>query len=194
MRFTRGLNRVPKTPKYIEIEFEEGVPVKLDGRRKKLVALIESLNDIAGRYGVGRFDMIENRLVGIKSREVYEAPGAHVLLIAHGELENMVMDREFVHYKRLLSEKYAELVYYGLWFSPLKDALDGFFKSNQKRVTGKVRIKLDRGQASCVGRKSALSLYSKGLATYSEGDLFDRNMAEGFMKIWGLPYEGIKKI
>lgn len=188
---TRACDKTPKKPKYIEIEFEHGVPVKLNGVRKNLVALIDLLNTIAGQYGVGRFDMIENRLVGIKSREVYEAPAADVLLKAHEELEGFVMDREFIHYKRLLSEKYAELVYFGLWFSPLKAALDAFFKSNQKRVTGKVRMKLEHGHAVCVGRESKYALYKEKLATYSKGDLFDRKAATGFMKIWGLPYEGM---
>ncbi len=188
---TRSLDRVPKKPKYLVIDFEAGVPVKINGVRKDLVNLIESLNQIAGMYGVGRIDQIENRLVGIKSREVYEAPGAEVLLTAHTELEGMVMDREFLHYKKLLSEKYAELVYFGLWFSPLKEALDQFFKHNQKRVTGRVRIKLEQGHAICVGRESKYSLYSEKLATYSAKDAFDRTSAEGFLKIWGLPYEGM---
>lgn len=190
---TRGLDEVPSKPRYIEIEFEKGIPVKLDGKSKTLLEMIETLNEIAGMYGVGRFDQIENRLVGIKSREVYEAPAAEVLLRAHEELEGMVMDRDFLHYKKLLSEKYAQLVYFGLWFSPLKDSLDAFFKSNQNRVTGKVRFKLSHGHAICVGRHSKHSLYSEKLATYSEGDIFDRTSAEGFLKIWGLPYEGLKK-
>ncbi|MDD5217418.1 MAG: argininosuccinate synthase, partial [Candidatus Omnitrophica bacterium] len=163
---TRSLKDVPATPKYVVIEFENGVPVKLNGTRKPLVDLIEALNETAGAYGIGRFDQIENRLVGIKSREVYEAPAADVLLKAHEELEGMVMDREFMHYKKLLSERYAELVYYGRWFTPLKRALDAFFKSNQHRVTGKVRMKFDRGHAVCAGRSSPYSLYSKKLATY----------------------------
>ncbi len=188
---TRACNKTPAKPRYLVIEFDRGVPVKVDGVKKPLVALIEYLNEVAGQYGVGRFDMIENRLVGIKSREIYEAPAAEVLLKAHEELEGFVMDREFVHYKRLLSEKYATLVYFGLWFSPLKRALDAFFASNQQRVTGKIRIKLDHGHATCVGRESKHSLYSKKLATYSKGDVFDRKAAAGFMKIWGLPYEGM---
>jgi argininosuccinate synthase len=183
--------KAPKKPRYIEISFEKGVPVKLNGVRMPLVALIERLNLVAGQYGVGRFDMIENRLVGIKSREVYEAPAADVLLKAHEELEGFVMDREFLHYKRLLSEKYAELAYFGLWFSPLKKSLDAFFASNQKRVTGKVRFKLDRGHAICVGRESKFALYKEKLATYSKGDIFDRKASVGFMKLWGLPYEGM---
>jgi argininosuccinate synthase len=186
-------SKTPKKPRYIEIVFEKGVPVKLNGKKMPLVDLIEHLNVIAGRYGVGRFDMIENRLVGIKSREVYEAPAADVLLKAHEELEGFVMDREFLHYKRVLSEKYAELVYFGLWFSPLKRSLDAFFASNQARVTGKVRIKLDRGHAVCVGRESNYALYQEKLATYSKGDIFDRKAAVGFMKLWGLPYEGMYK-
>jgi argininosuccinate synthase len=183
--------KAPKKPRHIEIHFEKGVPVKLNGTRMPLVDLIEKLNTIAGQYGVGRFDMIENRLVGIKSREVYEAPAADVLLKAHEELEGFVMDREFLHYKRLLTEKYAELVYFGLWFSPLKKSLDAFFASNQNRVTGKVRFKLDRGHAICVGRESKYALYKEKLATYSKGDIFDRKASVGFMKIWGLPYEGM---
>ena len=186
-------SKTPKKPRYIEIVFEKGVPVQLNGKRMPLVALIEHLNTIAGRYGVGRFDMIENRLVGIKSREVYEAPAADVLLKAHEELEGFVMDREFLHYKRVLSEKYAELVYFGLWFSPLKRSLDAFFASNQARVTGKVRFKLDRGHAVCVGRESKYALYKEKLATYSKGDIFDRKASVGFMKLWGLPYEGMYK-
>jgi argininosuccinate synthase len=190
---TRSPAKAPAKPKYITIDFEKGLPVKLNGRRMPFAALIERLNGIAGIYGVGRFDMIENRLVGIKSREVYEAPAAEVLLTAHEELEGFVMDREFLHYKRLLSEKYAELVYFGLWFSPLKSALDKFFASNQPRVTGRIRIKLDRGHAVCVGRASKYALYKEKLATYSKGDIFDRKAAVGFMKIWGLPYEGMFK-
>ena len=188
---TNAYSKTPKDPKYIVIEFEKGIPVKINGANKSLVEIIEYLNQVAGNYGVGRFDMIENRLVGIKSREIYEAPAAEVLLKAHEELEGLVMDREFMHYKKVVSEKYAEMVYFGLWFSPLKRAMDEFFKSNQKRVTGKVRIKLDRGHAVCVGRESRNSLYSKKLATYSKGDSFDRTAAEGFMKLWGLPYEGM---
>ena len=185
--------KAPKKPRYIDIQFVNGVPVSLNGTRMPFVTLIEKLNLVAGEYGVGRFDMIENRLVGIKSREVYEAPAADVLIKAHDELEGFVMDREFIHYKRLLSEKYAELAYFGLWFTPLKNALDAFFASNQSRVTGKVRFKLDRGHAICVGRESKFALYKEKLATYSKGDLFDRKAATGFMKLWGLPYEGMYK-
>lgn len=192
-RITRSPARAPKAPRYVELEFKAGVPVRLNGKKLGLVELIQKLTALAGAYGIGRLDQMENRLVGIKSREIYEAPAAEVLLLAHEELEGLVMDREFLHYKRLLSEKYAELVYYGLWFSPLKEALDHFFRSNQKRVTGEVRIKLSAGKAAPAGKSSPYSLYSERLATYSEKDQFDRTAAEGFMKIWGLPYEGMKE-
>ncbi len=191
---TRSAARAPKKARSVVIEFEKGIPIKLDGKKKTLVEMIESLNVLAGTYGVGRFDMIENRLVGIKSREIYEAPAAEVLLTAHRELEGLVMDRDFLHYKRVLSEKYAQLVYFGMWFSPLKDALDQFFKSNQSRVSGQIRMKLDRGRVAVTGRKSPNSLYSERLATYSAKDAFDHRAAEGFMKIWGLPYEGMKEL
>ncbi|MBI4115154.1 MAG: argininosuccinate synthase [Candidatus Omnitrophica bacterium] len=191
-RITRSPSRAPRTSKYLNLDFQNGVPVRLNGVKMSLVELIEKITSLAGQYGIGRMDQMENRLVGIKSRELYEAPAAEVLLLAHAELEGLVMDREFIHYKRVLSEKYAELVYYGLWFSPLKEALDSFFKSNQKRVTGKVRIKLTPGKAICVGKSSPYSLYSEKLATYTAEDQFDRTAAEGFMKIWGLPYEGMK--
>jgi len=187
---TRPPAKTPAKPAYLNIGFENGKPVSLNGKRMPIVKLIESLNRTGGRYGVGRMDQIENRLVGIKSREVYEAPAAVLLLTAHEELEGLVMDRTFLHYKRVISERYAELVYDGMWFSPLKQALDAFFAAHQSKVTGFVRIKLDRGNAMVVGRKSPYSLYSEALATYGKGDTFDRKAAEGFMKIWGLPYEG----
>ncbi len=189
---TRSVDTAPSKARSLEIEFEAGIPVKVDGKKYSLVALIDHLNQVGGEHGVGRFDMIENRLVGIKSREIYEAPAAHLLLMAHEELEGMVMDREYSHYKRVLSEKYAEMVYFGLWFSPLKKALDAFFASHQERVTGTIRLKLHKGQAVCTGRKSKYSLYQEKLATYSKGDAFDHKMSQGFVKIWGLPYEGLK--
>ena len=180
----------PKKPAYVEIKFDEGVPVALNGKKLGLVDLIERLNRLGGQYGVGRIDQIENRLVGIKSREIYEAPAATILLMAHTELEGMVFDRSFLHYKKLLSERYSELVYDGLWFSPLKQALDSFFATHQDKVSGTIRVKLDRGHAIPVGRKSPHSKYSEALATYGKGDMFDREAAKGFIKLWGLPYEG----
>ncbi|MBI4430209.1 MAG: argininosuccinate synthase [Candidatus Omnitrophica bacterium] len=181
--------RAPKRPAYVQIDFSKGVPVRLNGRALPLVSLIEKLNAVGGRYGVGRLDMIENRLVGIKSREIYEAPAAAILMYAHESLEALVLDREYLHYKKLLSQKYAELVYYGLWFTPLKEALDAFMQKHQWRVTGNVRLKLDRGNIIMAGRKSPHSLYEEKLATYSKGDTFDHTAANGFIKLWGLPYE-----
>jgi argininosuccinate synthase len=176
-------------PKYIEIYFEKGVPKKIDGRSYKLKALITHLNETGGCYGVGRSDVVENRLVGIKSREIYEAPAATILHIAHKELECLVLDRELSHFKEIISLKYSELVYNGLWFSPLKEAMDGFVKSTQKHVTGSIKLKLFKGSCVAVGRKSPHSLYKKELSTYGKEDKFDQKLAEGFIKIWGMPYK-----
>ncbi|MFA4989480.1 MAG: argininosuccinate synthase [Candidatus Omnitrophota bacterium] len=176
-------------PKYLEVYFQKGVPKKIDGKVYKLKTLINHLNAIGGAYGVGRSDMVENRLVGIKSREIYEAPAATILHTAHKELEALVLDRELSHFKDSLSLKYAELVYNGLWFSPLKEALDSFVKSTQKQVTGAIKLKLFKGNCVAVGRKSAYSLYKKELSTYGKEDKFDQKLAEGFIKIWGMPYK-----
>jgi argininosuccinate synthase len=176
-------------PKYVEITFEKGVPKKLDGKAMKLKGLIIHLNEIGGLYGIGRADMVENRLVGIKSREIYEAPAATILHTAHKELECLVLDRELAHFKEIVSLKYAELVYYGLWYSGLKQALDAFVQSSQKHVSGAVRLKLFKGNCSAVGRSSPHSLYKKELSTYGSEDKFDQKLAEGFVKIWGMPYK-----
>jgi len=189
---TRGAGR-KKGSGAVEVTFEKGVPVGLDGKAYPLVALIDKLNAIAGSFGVGRIDMIENRVIGIKSREVYEAPAAEVLLSAHEELESLIFDRDFLHFKKMLSDKYADLVYYGYWFTPLREALDQFFARHQNLVTGTVRFRLTAGQAVVTGRKSPNSVYSEALATYSARDAFDRTAAQGFMKLWGLPYEGCFK-
>lgn len=173
---------------YVTIEFAEGAPVKLNGKAQGAVALVSKLNKIAGACGVGRIDMVENRLVGIKSREIYEAPAAVVLYLAHRELEDLVLDRETAQFKRIVAEKYSQLVYNGLWHTPLKSALDKFVQATQKNVTGVVKLKLYKGSCVCVGRKSPFSLYKKELATYEKGDKFDASAAGGFIKIWGLPY------
>jgi len=175
-------------PKYIEIYFEKGVPRKIDGKTYKLKSMINHLNELGGFYGVGRSDLIENRLIGIKSREVYEAPAATILYVAHKELEALVLDRELAHFKEIISLKYSELVYYGLWYSPLRQALDGFVDSTQKKVTGAVRLKLFKGSCIPVGRKSPHSLYKKELSTYGKEDKFNQKLAEGFIKVWGMPY------
>ncbi len=175
--------------KYIEVTFEEGVPKKIDGKAYKLKNLICHLNEIGGTYGVGRSDLVENRLVGIKSREIYEAPGATILYTAHKELESLVLDRELAHFKEIIALKYSELVYNGLWYSALKDALDGFVSQTQKYVSGTIRLKLFKGNCVAVGRKSPHSLYKKELSTYGKEDKFNQKLAEGFIKLWGMPYQ-----
>jgi argininosuccinate synthase len=182
-------NKAPSKPTYVEIEFEKGEPVKLNGKKYNSVDLILKLNEAGGRNGIGRTDLVENRLVGIKSREIYEAPGAWILYHAHKDIESLVLDRELLHFKEIIALKYAELVYYGLWFTPLKKALDAFINSTQKQVTGVAKVKLLKGVASVVSRKSPYSLYSKEMATYDKGDIFDRSVAEGFIKVWGMPYK-----
>jgi argininosuccinate synthase len=177
----------PDMPEYVEIEFEEGVPVGVGGRRLDPVSLAFTLNDIAGAHGVGRLDMIENRLVGIKSREIYEAPAATVLHFAHTELERLTLDKSVFNMKHQLANDYANLVYNGLWFTPLKNALDAFVNETQKTVTGTVRVKLYKGNVGVAGRRSVYSLYNTQLATYTEEDSFDHKASEGFITIFGLP-------
>jgi len=177
----------PDVPEYISITFDEGVPVALNGEVLQLDALIHRLNRIAGKHGVGRVDCVENRLVGIKSREVYEAPAGLVLIQAHKELESVTLTREVMQYKAGVELEYHKLIYNGLWFSPLKAALDAFVGDTQKHVTGEIRVKLFKGSYQVVGRRSPYSLYRHDLATYSAGDVFDHNAAVGFIKLWGLP-------
>ena len=191
-KMTIDPEKAPNKATYVEIEFKNGAPVGINGKKYSPVALIEKLNKIGGKNGIGRTDLVENRLVGIKSREIYEAPGGWILHKAHKDLEALVLDRELLHFKQGVSLKYAELVYYGLWFTPLKKALDAFIVKTQKNVTGSVKVKLLKGVASVVGRKSPHSLYKKEMATYDQGDKFDRSIAEGFIKIWGLPYKDNK--
>jgi argininosuccinate synthase len=179
----------PNKPTYIEVGFHKGVPIKINGKKMELAELIATLNEIAGKNSIGRVDMVENRLVGIKSREIYEFPAATCLYIAHKDLESLVLDRELLHFKQSLEYKYAELVYYGLWYTPLKKALDAFIKETQKSVTGTVRLKLYKGNCVVVARKSPESLYREELATYTEKDKFDQKLAEGFIRLWGLPFQ-----
>ncbi len=188
-QMTRNPKDCPNKPTYIEIEFENGKPTKFNGKRYNGVDLLFKLNEIGGQNGIGRTDLIENRLVGIKSREVYEAPAGWILYTAHKDLEGLVLDRELGHFKETISLKYAELIYYGLWFTPLKKALDAFVEHTQRNVTGTVRLKLLKGVCSIAGRKSRYSLYKKELATYEKGDKFDKSVADGFIKIWGMPYK-----
>lgn len=184
---TQSPRKAPQKSLYLELSFEEGNPVAIDGKPYSPVDLLKKLNQLGGAYGIGRFDMVENRLVGIKSREIYEAPGATILLTAHKELESLVLDRETMHFKEGIATKYAELVYYGLWHSQFREALDAFSKVLQKQVTGQVRMKLQPGYCLCTGRKSPFSLYNEDLATYTQRDIFDHKGGEYFCKLWGLP-------
>ncbi len=186
---TKSPAEAPDRAAYVEIEFEKGVPVKINGVAMGLVELISSLETIAGAHGVGRLDMVENRLVGIKSREIYEAPAAVALHTAHKELESLVIPRDLERLKRQLGVVYADLVYNGLWFTPTREAIDAFVAKVQERVTGVVRLKFFKGDCRVVGRKSPYALYDHALATYDAGDAFDHTAAEGFVKIWGLPVE-----
>jgi argininosuccinate synthase len=186
---TKSAADAPDMPAYVEVAFEGGVPVAVNGITMGLTELIECLTTIAGGHGVGRIDMVENRLVGIKSREIYEAPAAVVLHAAHMELESFVSPRDLERLKRELSVRYADLVYNGLWFTPMRDALDAFVAKVQEKVTGTIRVKLFKGTCTVVGRQSPHALYDHGLATYDAGDQFDHTAAAGFIKIFGLPLE-----
>ena len=184
---TQAIENTPDQPEYIEIGFTKGIPTHLNGAALSPVELVTQINEIAGRHGVGRIDMVENRLVGIKSREIYEAPALLVLIDAHRDLESLTLTSDVTQYKRGIEETYSRLVYNGLWYSPLKLALDAFIQQTQERVTGTVRMKLFKGNARVVGRKSDLALYNESLATYSSDDQFDHRAAEGFIYVWGLP-------
>jgi len=184
--WTRGPADAPDQPDYAEVEFREGVPVALDGDKLSPATLINRMNVLAGLHGVGRIDMVENRLVGFKSRENYECPAATALITAHRDLEALTMERELAHFKASLEPKYAELIYYGLWHSPLREALDAFFEFSQRQVTGTVRLRLHKGTCAAVGRRSPASLYQHDLATYDEGDKFDVSHSHGFIQLWGL--------
>ncbi|WP_067729449.1 argininosuccinate synthase [Oceanobacillus damuensis] len=177
----------PDAPEVIQITFDQGKPVSLDGKEMKLDELILQLNEIAGKHGVGRIDHVENRLVGIKSREIYEAPAAMTLIAAHQELEALTLPREVAEFKPVVEQKLAQTVYYGLWYSPLTEALQSFIEKTQEHVSGTVKVKLYKGQAQVIGRESASSLYDFDLATYNKADAFDHDAALGFIKLWGLP-------
>jgi argininosuccinate synthase len=186
----RSPERAAARPGYITVGFARGVPSQLNGRRLDPVTVVERLNAIGARHGIGRSDMIESRVIGIKSREIYESPAGAVLLEAHQELERLVLDRQLLQFKAGVATAYAELIYAGLWYTPLKAALDAFIKETQRRVTGQVRLKLFKGSCRVVGRSSAHGLYQERLATYSAKDQFDQRASAGFIKLFGLPYEG----
>ncbi|MBC7247863.1 MAG: argininosuccinate synthase [Actinobacteria bacterium] len=179
--------QAPDEPRYVEISFAGGRPVALDGEELGLVELIQRLNRLGGEHGVGRIDMVENRLVGIKSREIYEAPAASILIEAHRALEALTLTRETMHFKPLLEGKFAELVYFGLWHDPLRSALAAAVEATQGVVSGEVRVKLFKGSCTVVGRSSPCSLYDYSLATYDRADAFSHRASEGFIELWGLP-------
>jgi argininosuccinate synthase len=184
---TKPVLKTPNKADYVEIGFEKGVPVKLNGKKFGGVKIIESLNLLGGKHGIGQVDMVENRLVGMKSRGVYETPGGTILVTAHKALESITLDRETMHYKEQVGLKYAELVYYGLWFSPLRHALDAFVSVTQQNVTGRVRMKLFKGRCSPAGIKSPNSLYQSDLASFKMGAEYDPTDAKGFIRLFGLP-------
>jgi len=185
--WTMSPTKTPDKPGYVEIGFEQGIPVTINGQKLDGVNLIRRLNELVGGYGVGRIDHLENRLVGIKSREIYEAPAATALLQAHQALEAMTLSKEQLRFKQKVAVEYADLIYNGLWFTSLHQDLAAYVKSSQRFVTGTVRLKLFKGSCSVVGRKSPFSLYNYGLATYDKGDQFDQSASPGFIHIWGLP-------
>jgi argininosuccinate synthase len=178
---------VPREPDEVVITFDRGAPVALDGRPVTMLEAVVELNRRAGAQGIGRLDLVEDRLVGIKSREVYEAPGAIALITAHQELENVTVERDLSRFKKSVDQRWGELVYDGLWFSPLKRALDGFLEDANAHVSGDVRLTLHGGRAVVNGRRSEQSLYNYEMATYDAGDLFDQSLAKGFIELWGLP-------
>jgi len=184
---SRPISKTPDKPDYVTIGFHEGVPVKLDGRLTSGVKLVEALNQIGGKHGIGQVDLVENRLVGMKSRGVYETPGGTILVAAHAALESLTLDRETMHYKQQIALKYAELVYYGLWFCQLREALDAFVDVTQRNVTGEVRMKLFKGRCTLAGVKSTYSLYRTDLASFKMGAEYDATDATGFIRLYGLP-------
>jgi len=184
----------PDKAETVVIEFEKGIPVSVNEKKTDSVSLVKLLNEIAGKNGVGRIDLIENRLVGIKSREVYESPAATVLHFAHKELERITLEKSVAHYKVKIAQEYSDLIYNGLWFTPLREALQAFIDKTQEKVTGLVKLKLYKGTIRISGRTSPYSLYDPALATYTIEDQFDHTASEGFIKIYGLPYKTINRV
>ncbi len=185
-QLTKSPTDAPDQPEFVEIGFERGTPVSVNGKKLEPVALLEKLNELGGEHGVGRADIVENRLVGMKSRGVYETPGGTILWEAHQSLESVTLDREISHYKANVANKYSEIVYDGQWFSPLREAIDAFVESTQETVTGDVLVQLFKGSASAVGRRSPYSLYSEQFATFGEDDVYQQSDAEGFIRLFGL--------
>lgn len=193
-RMTKDPSHAAKGSVELILGFEQGIPVSIDGRAMDGVELITYLNELAGTFGVGRIDMVENRVVGLKSREIYEAPGATLLHMAHTELERICLDRDTFNYKRKVSQDFANLIYDGVWFGPLRECMQAFVEESQRSVTGEVRIRVSAGLARITGRRSPFSLYKPSLATYHEGDTFDRDTATGFMELFGMPYKTVAEV
>ena len=191
---TSNVATTPDQPEIVDIEFVKGKPVSLNGTAYSLSNLIHTLNTIAGKHGIGRIDHIENRLVGIKSREVYEAPAGMTLIKAHKALEALTLSRDVAHFKPVLEQKLSHLIYEGLWFSPLREAIFAFIDKTQEHVTGTVKVSCFKGQATVIGRKSDVSLYDEALATYTDADAFDHNAAVGFINLWGLPQKVFSQV
>lgn len=191
---TNPIENTPDTPTEVEITFKKGIPTELNAQKMKFSEIIQELNEIAGENGVGRIDHIENRLVGIKSREVYEAPAATVLLKAHKELEDLTFERDLAHFKPTVEKQLSEMVYNALWFSPLMDAIQAFIDKSQEVVNGVIKLQLFKGNVMVLGRKSDSSLYDKDLATYTSSDSFDQEAAKGFIKLWGLPTQVYQQV
>ncbi len=187
-QWTQDPSRAPGLPAFVTLDLKRGKPIAVNGKKGSALGLIARLNALGARHAIGRTDLVEDRLVGIKSREVYEAPAAHILHAAHRELEQLTLDREMLAFKESVASRYARLIYDGLWFTPLRAALDRFVQASQQAVTGRVRLKLYRGTLTPAGRSSPNSLYAKGLATYEGKDRFDPRWASGFIALWGLPY------
>jgi argininosuccinate synthase len=186
-QLTVAPEQAPDEPEYVEIEFEKGAPRKINGRAMGAIELVTTLNQLGAKHGIGRADLVENRLVGMKSHGVYETPGGAILVEAHDALEQLCLDRETLHYKQVIALKYADLVYNGQWFMPLREALDAFVRETQKATTGTVRLKLYKGNVILVGRKSPYSLYREDYATFGQEDVYSQKDAEGFIRLFGLP-------
>ena len=185
--WTKSVDKTPDKAEYVEIEFNKGIPVAVNAKKMEGVALVQMVNDLAGKHGIGRVDHIEDRVVGIKSREVYEAPAAVVLIQAHQALESLTLSKEQLRFKKIVAAEYADLVYNGLWFTSFREDLAAYVESSQRFVSGTVRLKLHKGNSTVVGRKSPYSLYRHDLATYDKGDVFDQSASVGFIHLWGLP-------
>jgi argininosuccinate synthase len=184
---TTAPEQAPDKPEYVEVGFEQGIPVSVDGERLGAVKLLSFLNDLGAKHGIGRIDLVENRLVGMKSHGVYETPGGTILKVAHQAIEQLALDRDTLHYKDVIAQRYAEVVYYGQWFTPLREALQAFISVTQRNVTGVARIKLYKGNASLVGRKAEKTLYNPDIASFTMSQSYNQKDAEGFIKIFGLP-------